>query len=170
MMKQIQTNLVEIKDMSFGHDNGNLIFDHVDINILRGKITSIMGPSGTGKTTLLRLIAAQLAPTSGSVLVDGHQIHRLSRRELYDLRKRMGMLFQNSGLFTHLNVYENVAFPLREHTTLSESMIHTLVSIKTPNGGIAWCVSINAKRIIRGYGKTGCVGSRNCLGPRINYV
>lgn len=116
--------------MSFQHDNGNVIFQDVDIVIPRGKITAIMGPSGTGKTTLLRLIGGQLMPSCGEIRVGDKRIHRISRKELYKMRKRIGMLFQNGGLFTHLNVFENVAFPLREHTQLSESMIKTLVLMK----------------------------------------
>jgi phospholipid/cholesterol/gamma-HCH transport system ATP-binding protein len=129
-------NLVEISKMSFQHENGRTVFEDVDMVIPRGKITAVMGPSGTGKTTLLRLIGGQLAPTQGKVSVDGQVIHTLSRRKLYHLRKRMGMLFQSGGLFTHLNVYENVAFPLREHTHLSESMIHTLVLMKLQMVGL----------------------------------
>lgn len=133
-------NLVEISKLSFQYENGNAIFQDVDIVIPRGKITAIMGPSGTGKTTLLRLIGGQLVPTKGEIRVGGEPIHRLSRKELYRLRKQMGMLFQTGGLFTHLNAFDNVAFPLREHTLLSESMIKTLVLIKLQMVGLrgAW--------------------------------
>lgn len=129
-------SLVEISKMSFSHENGTAVFRDVDIVIPRGKITAIMGPSGTGKTTLLRLIGGQLTPSSGLITVAGQRIHMLSHNALYQLRKRMGMLFQTGGLFTHLNVYENVAFPLREHTKLSESMIHTLVLLKLQMVGL----------------------------------
>ncbi|HEU5280684.1 MAG TPA: ATP-binding cassette domain-containing protein [Gammaproteobacteria bacterium] len=129
-------NLVEISNMTFQHENGRLVFDGVDMAIPKGKVTAIMGPSGTGKTTLLRLIGGQLTPSAGSIHVDGRAIHALSRHELYEARKRMGMLFQTGGLFTHLSVFENVAFPLREHTDLSESMIHTLVLMKLQMVGL----------------------------------
>ncbi len=132
-------NLVEISHMSFQHENVDtprVIFHDVDIVIPRGKITAIMGPSGTGKTTLLRLIGGQLTPTQGRVDISGKNIHQLSRKALYQCRQRMGMLFQASGLFTHLTVYENVAFPLREHTTLSESMIRTVVLMKLQMVGL----------------------------------
>lgn len=129
-------NLVEISKMSFKHENGKVVFDGIDIVIPQGKITAIMGPSGTGKTTLLRLIGGQLNPTQGLVKVAGHPIHQLSRKTLYHLRKRMGMLFQSGGLFTHLNVFENVAFPLREHTKLSDAMIRTLVLMKLQMVGL----------------------------------
>lgn len=129
-------NLVEISKMSFVHENGKAVFEGVDIVIPQGKVTAIMGPSGTGKTTLLRLIGGQLTPTAGKITVEGQNIHQLSRPDLYALRKRMGMLFQASGLFTHLSVYENVAFALREHTNLSESMIRSLVLLKLQMVGL----------------------------------
>lgn len=124
--------------MSFSHENGvgRAIFQDVDIVIPRGKVIAIMGPSGTGKTTLLRLIGGQLAPTSGSITVAGQAIHHLSIKDLYRLRKRMGMLFQTGGLFTDINVFDNVAFALREHTTLPASMIQTLVLMKLEMVGL----------------------------------
>lgn len=129
-------NLVEIQHLVFGYENGNLVFDDVDIVIPRGKVTTIMGPSGTGKTTLLRLIGGQLYPKHGKITVADQNIHQLSHKALYRLRKRMGMLFQSGGLFTHLDVFENVAFPLREHTPLSEAMIHSLVLMKLQMVGL----------------------------------
>jgi phospholipid/cholesterol/gamma-HCH transport system ATP-binding protein len=129
-------NLVEISKMSFQHESGKIVFQDIDIVIPRGKVTAIMGPSGTGKTTLLRLIGGQLTPTAGQVSVDSQIIHDLSHAELYQTRKRMGMLFQTGGLFTHINVFENVAFPLREHTKLSEDMIRTLVLMKLQMVGL----------------------------------
>lgn len=129
-------NLVEISKMSFQHESGKVVFQDVEIVIPKGKVTSIMGPSGTGKTTLLRLIGGQLMPTAGQINVAGRITHQLSHRELYQMRKRMGMLFQSGGLFTHLSVFENVAFPLREHTHLSESMLRTLVLMKLQMVGL----------------------------------
>lgn len=102
----------------------------------QGKITAIMGPSGSGKTTLLRLVGGQLRPDQGRIWFAGQDIHQQSRRQLFALRQRMGLLFQTGGLFTDLNVYENVAFPLREHTDLSESMIRDLVLIKLEAVGL----------------------------------
>jgi phospholipid/cholesterol/gamma-HCH transport system ATP-binding protein len=128
-------NLVEINKLHFKR-NTRIIFRGVDMVIPRGKVTAIMGPSGTGKTTLLRLIGGQIMPTSGTITVCGQLINQLTRSELYHLRKQMGMLFQNSGLFTHLNVFENVAFPLREHTPLSASMIRSLVLLKLEMVGL----------------------------------
>lgn len=134
------TNLIEISDLTFKHNNHNnddrLIFNNVNINIQRGKITAIMGPSGTGKTTLLKLISAQLQPNAGKILVNGVAIHKLKRAELYKTRRKMGMLFQSGALFTNLNVFENVAFPLREHTALPEDMIRDLVLMQLETVGL----------------------------------
>jgi phospholipid/cholesterol/gamma-HCH transport system ATP-binding protein len=127
--------LVTIRDLHFSRSE-KMIFDGVDIDIRRGKITAIMGPSGTGKTTLLRLIGGQLRPQRGTVIVDGENVHKLSRKQLFELRKRMGMLFQSGALLTDLNVYDNVAFPLREHTDLSESMVRDLVLMKLQAVGL----------------------------------
>jgi phospholipid/cholesterol/gamma-HCH transport system ATP-binding protein len=127
--------LVKIRGLHFSRGN-KIIFDGVDLDIPRGKITAIMGPSGTGKTTLLRLIAAQLYPAKGTIEVAGQNIHQLSRQALYEWRKSIGMLFQSGALFTDLNVFENVAFPLREHTRLPENLIRVLVLMKLEAVGL----------------------------------
>ena len=122
-------SLITIDDLHFERGE-RAIFSGVDMEISRQGITAIMGPSGTGKTTLLKLIGGQLQPSQGSVFVDGNNVHQLKTRELYALRKRMGMLFQSGALLTDLNVFENVAYPLREHTKLSAAMIRQLVLLK----------------------------------------
>jgi len=127
--------LVSIRNLVFFR-GGRKIFDNVSLDIPRGKITAIMGPSGTGKTTLLKLIGGQLRPDGGHVSVEGRVVHKQSRKELYEMRKRMGMLFQSGALLTDLNVYENVAFPLREHTRLPESMVRSLVLMKLQAVGL----------------------------------
>jgi phospholipid/cholesterol/gamma-HCH transport system ATP-binding protein len=127
--------LVKVRNLTFARGE-RMIFDGIDLDIQRGKVTAIMGPSGTGKTTLLRLIGGQLRPSHGTIQVDGEQVPDLSRRDLYRLRKRMGMLFQSGALLTDLDVYENVAFPLREHTNLSEAMIRDLVLMKLEAVGL----------------------------------
>jgi phospholipid/cholesterol/gamma-HCH transport system ATP-binding protein len=127
--------LIKIRDLHF-YRGDRAIFDGVDIDIDRGKVTAIMGPSGTGKTTLLRLIGGQLKPDRGTIEVDGQDVHKLSHAQLYELRKRMGMLFQSGALLTDITVFDNVAFPLREHTDLPESMIRDLVLIKLQAVGL----------------------------------
>jgi len=128
-------NLVEVRDLYFRFGQ-RIIFDGVNLDIQRGKVTTIMGPSGTGKTTMLRLIGGQLRPDSGTVNVDGLEVKSLSHKELFELRKRMGMMFQSGALFTGISVFDNVAFPLREHTRLTESMIYNLVIMKLQAVGL----------------------------------
>lgn len=128
-------NFVTIHGLSF-YRGQRAIFNNIDINVARGKITAIMGPSGTGKTTLLRLIGAQLKPSAGIIDVDGQNLHKLSQNALYTARQKIGMLFQSSALFTNLSVYENIAFPLREHTNLAETQIRDLVLLKLQAVGL----------------------------------
>ena len=128
-------SLVSVQNLSFSRGNKK-IFDDISLEFKRGKVTAIMGPSGTGKTTLLKLIGGQLFPKQGSIIVDGNNVHSLRRTELYNLRKRMGMLFQSGALLTDMSVFDNVAFPLREHTHLPESMIRTLVLMKLQAVGL----------------------------------
>jgi phospholipid/cholesterol/gamma-HCH transport system ATP-binding protein len=135
MSQHDEPPLVEIRGLRFARGD-RMIFDGIDLDIPRGKVTAIMGPSGTGKTTLLKLIGGQLHPQEGSIRVDGEEVTRLSRERLYQLRKRMGFLFQSGALLTDLDVYENVAFPLREHTKLPESMIRDLVLMKLQAVGL----------------------------------
>ena len=128
-------NLVTVRDLHYAIDT-RVIYKGVDIDIARGRITAIMGPSGTGKTTLLRLISGQWRAMSGSVDFDGQRIAKLSQRQLFTLRKRMGMLFQSGALLTDLSVYDNVAFPLREHTRLPDRLIRDIVLMKLEAVGL----------------------------------
>ena len=127
--------LVKIKNVHLSYSERPL-FKGLDIEIPKGKVTTIMGPSGSGKTTLLRLITGQEKPDVGEVIVDGLSLSKLPKAELYELRKRMGMMFQTSALFTDMNVFENVAYPLREHTELSESLIRLVVLMKLNSVGL----------------------------------
>ena len=122
-------NVAVLRDVHYAVD-GKPVFAGLDVEIARGQVTAIMGPSGTGKTTLLRLITGQVRADSGSVVVEGREVSTLSRRDLYALRRRMGMLFQNGALLTDLDVFENVAFPLREHARLPERLLRSLVLAK----------------------------------------
>ena len=130
-----QDSLVSVHNLTFSRGEKK-IFDDISLEFERGKITAIMGPSGTGKTTLLKIIGGQLYPEKGSVTINGRDVHHLKREELYILRKRMGMLFQSGALLTDMNVFDNVAYPVREHTNLPESMIRSLVLMKLEAVGL----------------------------------
>ena len=158
--KTAEEHFIKIDNLSFAHGDRH-IFDNINIQIPRGKITAIMGPSGTGKTTLLKLISAQLKPCAGSVYVDGMNVHQLSRVELFQLRRRIGVLFQSGALFTNLNVYENVAFPLREHTNLPEEMIHDLVLMKLQAVGLRGAQSLRPNQLSGGMSRR--VALARCL-------
>jgi phospholipid/cholesterol/gamma-HCH transport system ATP-binding protein len=127
--------LVEIRDVHYSIGD-RAIFAGLNMSIPRGRITAIMGPSGTGKTTLLRLMTGQIKPDRGQVLFDGIDVSHLPTRELFALRRRMGMLFQNGALLTDIDVFENVAFPLREHTQLPEALIRNIVLTKLQAVGL----------------------------------
>jgi phospholipid/cholesterol/gamma-HCH transport system ATP-binding protein len=127
--------IVDIRNLDYAI-NGRPVFAGLDIQIPRGKVTAVMGPSGTGKTTLLRLITGQVLADSGEIKVAAQDMRVLSRAELYVLRRRMGMLFQNGALLTDFSVFENVAFPLREHTDLTERLIRQLVLTKLQAVGL----------------------------------
>ena len=135
MPSQADKPLVRIRNLHFSRGN-RVIFQGIDMDIPRDKVTAIMGPSGTGKTTLLKLIGGQLKPAAGTIEVDGLDVHKLNTRELYRLRMRMGMLFQSGALLTDINVFDNVAYPLREHTDLSKSMLRRLVLMKLEAVGL----------------------------------
>lgn len=128
-------NFIELKNVHFSRGDRK-IFDGINLQIPQGKVTAIMGPSGTGKTTLLKLIAGQLKPDAGQIFLEGVDLRTLSRRKLYEMRQRMGMLFQSGALLNDLNVFDNVAFPLREHTSLPEALIAPLVLMKLQAVGL----------------------------------
>tara|TARA_R110000868_G_scaffold8205_9_gene42851 strand:- start:28242 stop:29045 length:804 start_codon:yes stop_codon:yes gene_type:complete len=143
------------------------IFDDINLRIPRGKITAIMGPSGTGKTTLLKLISAQLRPQSGCVDVDGKKIYDLSRKELFAARRDMGLLFQSGALFTSLSVYDNVAFPLRVHTNLSEVMIHDLVLLKLEAVGLRGACDLMPSELSGGMARRVALARTIALDPKL---
>jgi phospholipid/cholesterol/gamma-HCH transport system ATP-binding protein len=127
--------LIEVKNLSFKRGE-RIIYDDINVSIRRGQITAFMGPSGTGKTTLLRLIGGQLKPDHGQVLIDGQDIATMSRKSLFEMRSRIGMLFQSGALFTDMSVYDNVAFPIRAHTRLPEPLIQEIVGLKLEAVGL----------------------------------
>ena len=134
-MSPMLDTLVRIRGLKFRF-GPRVIFDGADFDFARGKVTAVMGPSGIGKTTLLRLIGGEFKPLQGTVEVDGLEVPTLARKHLFELRKRMGMMFQHGALLTDLSVFDNVAFPLREHTKLPESMIRDIVLMKLHGVGL----------------------------------
>ena len=130
-----QDHLIQVNNLVFGYGS-RLIFDQLSLQIPKGKVTVIMGPSGCGKSTMLKFFGGSLIPHSGDVLFDGISIPGLNRQQLFDLRKRMGMMFQSNALLTDINVFENVAYPLREHTDLPDALIRHLVLLKLQMVGL----------------------------------
>lgn len=157
---------VELKGLSFKRGTRS-IFNNVDIRIPRGKVTGIMGPSGSGKTTLLRLMGAQLRPSAGQVLVNGRNLPELSRGDLFDARKQMGVLFQSGALFTDLDVFENVAFPLRVHTELPEDMIRDIVLLKLQAVGLRGAVDLMPDELSGGMKRRVALARAIALDPQI---
>lgn len=158
--------IVEIRNMTFSRGS-RLIFDDVSLKIPRGKVTAIMGPSGTGKTTLLKLIGGQLLPDSGQILLEGQNILTLSRRDLFIVRERMGMLFQSGALFTDMNVFDNVAFPIRVHTELPEEMIRDIVLMKLQAVGLRGAVSLMPSELSGGMARRVALARAISLDPDI---
>lgn len=163
---KMQDNLVQITNLTFARGERR-IFDSVDMVMPRGKITAIMGPSGSGKTTLLRLIGAQLYPQAGKIFIDGANIHQLSRKELYLARRKMGLLFQSSALFTHLSVFENVAFPLREHTNLNEAMLRDIVLMKLEAVGLRGAAQLMPDELSGGMARRVALARTIALDPEL---
>ena len=156
--------LVRIRGLKF-YRGERPVLDGVDIDIPRGHVTAIMGPSGTGKTTLLKLIGGQLRPDAGTIEVDGQDVHRLSTAALYRLRMRMGMLFQSGALLTDLTVFDNVAFPLREHTRLNDEMIRKLVLLKLEAVGLRGAASLMPSELSGGMARRVALARAIALDP-----
>lgn len=165
-MSAVDQWAVELKGVTFKR-GARTIFDKVDIAIPKGKVTAIMGPSGCGKTTLLRLIAAQLRPASGQVWVNGQDLPSLSRAELFDMRKQFGVLFQSGALFTDLDVFENVAFPLRVHTQLPESLIRDIVLMKLQAVGLRGAIELMPDELSGGMKRRVALARAIALDPQI---
>ncbi|OHC45324.1 MAG: ABC transporter ATP-binding protein, partial [Pseudomonadales bacterium RIFCSPLOWO2_02_FULL_63_210] len=165
-MSAEQQYAVELKNLSFQRGDRD-IFKDIDIRIPRGKVTGIMGPSGCGKTTLLRLIGAQLRPSKGDVWVNGQNLPGLSRSELFDMRKQMGVLFQSGALFTDLDVFENVAFPLRVHTQLPDEMIRDIVLMKLQAVGLRGAYELMPDELSGGMKRRVALARAIALDPQI---
>ncbi|RDL46214.1 phospholipid ABC transporter ATP-binding protein MlaF [Marinomonas piezotolerans] len=152
--------------MSF-HRGDRAIYDGISIQIPKGKITAIMGPSGTGKTTLLRLIGGQIKPSHGSVVVDGIDIPNANRKALFEARKKMGMLFQSGALFSDMTVFENVALPLEEHTDFDEAMIRDIVTIKLQSVGLRGAASMMPSELSGGMARRAALARAIALDPAL---
>ena len=158
--------LVVAKDLHFSYGT-KVIYSGIDVSIARGKVTAIMGPSGTGKTTLLRLIGGQWRPNSGSVEFDGQSVPDASRKQLFEMRQRMGMLFQNGALLTDLTVFENVAFPLREHTELPERLIRDIVLMKLEAVGLRGACNLFPEQLSGGMSRRVALARAVAMDPAL---
>ena len=158
--------LVKIEQLHFSR-GGRAIFSGIDLSIARGKITAVMGPSGTGKTTLLKLIGAQLRPESGSVHFAGENVHQVRRSRLFALRRQMGLLFQSGALFTDMSVFDNVAFPLRTHTDLPEDMIRDLVLLKLECVGLRAASALAPTQLSGGMARRVALARAIALDPEL---
>ena len=165
-MNDASDNLIEIRDLDYARGYRQ-IFKGLNITIARGMITAIMGPSGTGKTTLLRLITRQLIPDRGTILVDGIDIATLSLNNLYKLRRRFGMLFQNGALLTDISVFENVAFPLREHTRLPNRLIRHIVLTKLHAVGLRGAADMQPTELSGGMARRVALARAMVMDPDI---
>lgn len=166
MTPQSLTPLVEVRNLGFSHGS-RVIYDDISLTIPKGKVTAIMGPSGIGKTTLLKLIGGQLEPTHGQVLFDGHDIHNVGRSELFQLRKRMSMLFQSGALFTDINVFDNVAFALREHSGLPEAIIRNIVLMKLEAVGLRGAAQMMPNELSGGMQRRAALARAIALEPEM---
>lgn len=163
----MSSNLIEIDRVVFGYDPSRTILNDVSLQFRRGKVTAILGGSGCGKTTLLRLIGGMYRPNSGRVVFDGETIDARDRQQLFRLRRRLGMLFQFGALFTDLSVFDNVAFPLREHTDLSESMIRDIVLMKLNAVGLRGAAPLRISQVSGGMARRIALARAIALDPEL---
>ena len=159
--------LIEIDHVKFGYDSSRTILQDVSLRFARGKVTSILGASGCGKTTLLRLIGGVFAPTSGRVVFDGQPVDVHNQAALYTLRRRLGMLFQFGALFTDLSVFDNVAFPLREMTDLPEPLIHDIVLMKLNAVGLRGAAQLRIAEVSGGMARRIALARAIALDPEL---
>lgn len=157
---------IEVKNLSFSRAD-RPIFRDLSLRVERGKVTAIMGPSGTGKTTLLKLIGGQLQPDAGEILVDQLNVHQLNRKWLFHLRARMGMLFQSGALFTDMSVFDNVAFPLQVHTDLDAELIRDLVLMKLNAVGLRGAEKLMPSELSGGMARRAALARAIALDPDI---
>jgi phospholipid/cholesterol/gamma-HCH transport system ATP-binding protein len=158
---------VRLTGVTFGYDRRRPVLSGIDLTIPRGRLVAIMGGSGSGKTTILRLIGGQLRPQAGTVEVDGHDVAALDRDALFALRRRIGMLFQFGALFTDMSVFENIAFPLREHTELQEELIHDLVLMKLNAVGLRGAAQLRPSELSGGMARRVALARAIALDPML---
>ena len=156
---------LSIENLRFGYDSRRTILTDITMRFPRGAVVALMGGSGSGKTTVLKLIGGQLRPQSGKVVFDGQDVHALDRDRLFALRRRMGMLFQFGALFTDLTVFDNVAFPLREHTRLPEAMVRDLVLMKLDAVGLRGAASLMPSQVSGGMARRVALARAIALDP-----
>ena len=159
--------LIEIDHVTFGYDASRTILNDVSLRFARGKVTAILGGSGCGKTTLLRLIGGVHAPNSGTIVFDGEQVDARNKEQLFRLRRRLGMLFQFGALFTDLSVFDNVAFPLREHSALSEEMIRDIVLMKLNAVGLRGAARLRISEVSGGMARRIALARAIALDPEL---
>ncbi len=159
-------NLVEIRDLHFSYDERSIL-STLNMDFPRGKVIAVMGGSGSGKTTVLRLIGGQLQPQSGKVTVDGQIVNAMETKLLYQMRRKMGMLFQHGALFTDMSVFDNVAFPLREHTNLPEELIRDLVLMKLHTVGLRNAAQLKPAEISGGMARRVALARTIALDPQL---
>lgn len=159
-------NLVEINNLTFKRGE-RVIYNDISLSIPKGKVTAIMGPSGIGKTTLLRLIGGQIRPESGQILFEDKDIPQLSRNDLYETRKRMSMLFQSGALFTDMSVYDNIAFPIREHSKLPESIVEKIVLMKLEAVGLRGARDLQPSELSGGMARRVALARAIALDPEL---
>jgi phospholipid/cholesterol/gamma-HCH transport system ATP-binding protein len=158
--------LVECRHLSFGYGERRILED-VSFTVPRGKVTALMGASGGGKTTVLRLIGGQVRAQAGEVLFDGRDVGKLDATGLYEVRRRMGMLFQFGALFTDLSVFDNVAFPLREHTSLPETLVRDIVLMKLDAVGLRGARDLMPSEVSGGMARRVALARAMALDPEL---
>ena len=160
------TSLVELRNLTFGYGE-RVILDNISLSVPRGKVTALMGASGGGKTTILRLIGGQNRAQSGEMLFDGQDVTRMDQTQLYAARRRMGMLFQFGALFADLSVFENVAFPLREHTNLPDALIRDIVLMKLNAVGLRGARALMPSEVSGGMARRIALARAIALDPEL---
>jgi phospholipid/cholesterol/gamma-HCH transport system ATP-binding protein len=164
---RVASDAVSMKGVTFGYDRKRPVLKGIDMTIPRGKVVAIMGGSGCGKTTILRLIGGQLRQQQGQVLVDGQSVRDMSRDDLFALRRKIGMLFQFGALFTDMTVFENIAFPIREHTDLPDALVRDLVLMKLHAVGLRGTAQLRPSELSGGMARRVALARAVAIDPML---